>query len=189
MIKFVVHGKVVIADGYPQLRADCGFAEAARSRCCGDTGNGTNLTMKPRAVVVAITVALVAPGLVFLLRPRTPTQRLANLQKEESKTGGIVFQTTLSGQEIAFLLSGCKLYRLDASSEKVARELVLEGDFYLGFTTCMKQSIREQDGYVRVFLLKPALGAGGGNAGGGTYRSRDGRHWETFIAGSWQPKS
>ncbi len=107
----------------------------------------------------------------------SPAWRLERLQQEVAPKGGRVFQTTLSGEELAFLLQDCKLYKLEVTRRSLRRELVLKPDFY-PFAFCFEQSIERKGDALEVYLLMQALGAGGGNQGGGTYRSTDGRKWQ-----------
>jgi len=123
-----------------------------------------------------------AGGLVLVLSAawhawNSPARRLERLQQEVAPKGGRVFQITLNNQEMAFLLQDCKLYRLAVSRRSLRRELVLKPDFY-PFAFCFKQSIERRGDSIEVYLLMQALGAGGGNQGGGTYRSTDGRTWQ-----------
>ncbi|WP_094556344.1 hypothetical protein [Synechococcus sp. 1G10] len=121
-------------------------------------------------------------GLVLVLMTalhvwNSPARRLERLQQEVAQKGGRVFQTTLNGEELAFLLQDCKLYKLEVTRRSLRRELVLKPDFYpLAF--CFEQSIERKGDTLEVYLLMQALGAGGGNQGGGTYRSTDGRQWQ-----------
>jgi hypothetical protein len=126
-----------------------------------------------------VVLVLLAAGF-FLFRRRGPEQRLKELEKE-----GTVFQTQLQGKPVAFLVSNCSVYLLDASGRKVKRTKVLKPDFYLGFTTCLGQSIRADGEFVLVTLENRALGAGGGNTSGGFYRSRDGVTWEKKLGEQW----
>ena len=123
-----------------------------------------------------------AGGLVLVLSAawhawNSPARRLERLQQEVAPKGGRVFQTTLNNQEMAFLLQDCKLYKLEISRRSLRRELVLKPDFY-PFAFCFKQTIERKGDTLEVYLLMQALGAGGGNQGGGTYRSTDGRTWQ-----------
>lgn len=116
----------------------------------------------------------------FLLRKRSPEQKLRELERE-----GTVFQTRLQGRPVAFLVSNCSVYLLDPSGRKVKRTKVLKPGFYLGFTTCLGQSIRAEGEFVLVTLENRAIGAGGGNTSGGFYRSRDGITWEKKMGEGW----
>lgn len=106
----------------------------------------------------------------------SPEQRLARLQWQVKAKGGQVFVASLAGKKQAFLLQDCKLDLLDASQRRVQRQRVLEPDFY-PFAYCTEQSITQRGSILEVHLLMRALGSGGGNQGGGFYRSEDGRQW------------
>jgi hypothetical protein len=119
---------------------------------------------------------LVAALITALHVWNSPARRLERLQQEVAPKGGRVFQTTLHGRELAFLLQDCKLARLEVTRRGLHRELVLKPDFY-PFAFCFEQSITRQGDTLEVYLLMRALGSGGGNQGGGTYRSSDGIRW------------
>lgn len=125
------------------------------------------------ALVGGLVLALITALHVW----NSPAWRLERLQQEVAPKGGRVFQTTLNGQELAFLLQDCKLYKLEVTRSSLRRELVLKPDFY-PFAFCFEQSIERKGDTLEVYLLMQALGAGGGNQGGGTYRSTDGRKWQ-----------
>lgn len=125
-----------------------------------------------RLVFVAALLGLVLLAVVW----NSPAQRLQRLRQEVAGRGGQVVVTSLQGRRQAFLLLDCRLDRLDLSGRGVRRERVLEPDFY-PFAFCMGQSIRPAWGGLEVELNMRALGSGGGNQGGGVYRSIDGLHW------------
>jgi hypothetical protein len=135
--------------------------------------------------------AVIALAVVFasysFFRKRSPAEKLAALQKEVKKDAGVVFETDIDGKHLAFLLVSCKVYLLDASGDKVERTKVLRTGFNWWFTPCMEQKIWAEGGYVMVFLSNQALGAGGGNATGGHYRSKDGVKWEKGGGKNWIP--
>ncbi len=89
------------------------------------------------------------------------------------------------GKPVAFLLLNCSVYLLDTTGRKIRRTKVLSPGFYLGFTTCMEESISAEGGFVKVYLANRALGAGGGNTSGGHYRSQDGLVWEKLMDRGW----
>lgn len=62
------------------------------------------------------------------------------------------------------------------------RTKVLTAGFCLGFVVCTGQSIRAENGYVIVVHENRAIGAGGGDTSGGTYRSRDGENHKERLA-------
>ena len=143
-----------------------------------------------RNFALAAVVVLVA-GLAFAayryFRTLTPAEKLARLQEEVKPKGGTVFQTELQGKSVAFLLLNCEVFLLDPAPKKVVREKVLQPGFYLWFTVNDGQSIERDGEYVKVRLSRVAFGAGGGNAGGGVYRSKDGRNWEKHTVSGWRP--
>ncbi len=67
------------------------------------------------------------------------------------------------------------------------RNKVLDAGFYLGFTVCSRESISASQDYVRVTLVKTAIGAGGCCAAGGKYRTKVGRNWEKDGRDGWRP--
>jgi hypothetical protein len=138
-------------------------------------------------IVVAVAVALVAFASYSLFRKQSPEEKLEALRKEVAPKGGELFQTELAGKSIAFLLIDCQVFVLDPSGEKVKRTKVLKTGFYLGWTACMEQSIKAEGGYIIAYLSNRAIGAGGGNTSGGTYRSKDGFQWEKKMAKGWLP--
>jgi hypothetical protein len=146
----------------------------------------------PVYIVRGLILVAVAAGIwvVHLLRSQpTPEELLARFSKEMEAKGGKVFQTNWNGQNLAFLQMDCKVYLLDASDRKeVKRTQVLQPGFYLWFTACTGQSMWTEDGYIKASLSNRAIGAGGGNTSGGTYRSKDGRVWEKWTsAKGWLP--
>lgn len=140
-------------------------------------------------VLLFLAAAAAMAAYYFLFRNPPAAEKLAKLQKEVQPKSGQVFETVLGGQPRAFLLLGCKVYLLDTASKTIRREKVLEPGFYLGFTTCTSQTIKPGGEYVLVYLAQQALGAGGGNVGGGNYRSKDGRDWEKHTEKGWLPVS
>ena len=130
---------------------------------------------------------MVLAAAYWAFRKRTPAQQLAALQKEVEAQGGDVFQTELEGGPKAFLLLGCEVFLLDTSGRKVQRTRVLKPGFYLWPTVCTGQSIRAEEGYVLAMLENRAVGAGGGNTSGGSYRSKDGSRWEKWTKEGWLP--
>jgi hypothetical protein len=116
----------------------------------------------------------------------SPRQRLAALQKEVKPKGGEVFQTVLMGKPVAFLLLDCAVFLLDTTGEDVKRNKVLTPGFYFWLDVCTGQSISAEGEYVNVFLANRAIGAGGGNTTGGSYRSKDGITWEKKTEKGWQ---
>ena len=112
-----------------------------------------------------------------VLSKTTSEQKLAALQQEVKSKGGELFQTTMQGVPKAFLLLNCELFLLDATGDKLQRTKVLSPGFYLGLVVCNGQSISMKDEYLSVHLSNQAIGAGGGNTTGGSFRSKDGLVW------------
>ena len=143
-----------------------------------------------RYILIALG-SVIAIGMTFwscsYFRKKTPAEKLEALRKELGS--GEVFETDLGGKHLAFLLDDCKVYLLDASGDgdKVARTLVLKPGRVLWFTGCMDTKMWVEDGYLRVYLLNRQFGAGGGNASGGDYRSKDGVKWEKQARDGWYP--
>jgi len=139
------------------------------------------------AVIFAVILLAGAAAYFHFFPILSPAQRLARFKEEVRPKNGTIFETILEGKPTAFLLQDCKLYLLAVTAEAVKKERVLEPDFYLGFTTCTRQEIKLEGEYLKVFLSQQAVGAGGGNAGGGNYRSKNGRDWEKQKDGTWRP--
>lgn len=126
----------------------------------------------PPACAVARAVALVP--LLAACAGLTPLERL---KRQAEQQQGRVLVARLKGGTRVMLLKGCELFLVDLASADLRRERVLRPDVY-PFASCFDQRIEQRGDEVRVFLLMRALGSGGGNQGGGTYRSGDGRHWQ-----------
>ncbi len=140
-----------------------------------------------RLVLIAFALLAVALGLLAACRrPKTPDELLEAFGKEMAPKGGRLFRAELENRNLAFLLMDCKVYLLTVAEGKVRREQVLRTGFYFGLTTCMGQSMRVEGGYVIAELSNRAIGAGGGNTSGGTYRSADGVHWEKKTGKGWR---
>ena len=138
-----------------------------------------------RYSLIALAAGLVIFASYSFFRKPSPEEKLAALQKEVAPTGGVVFQTELQGKKTAFLLMKCEVFLLDATAKKVKRTKVLRTGFYFWLTSCTGQSIEARDGYVIAFLSNQAIGAGGGNTSGGTYRSKDGVKWQKETPKGW----
>jgi hypothetical protein len=78
-------------------------------------------------------------------------------------------------------LAGCQVFRAQtARGEIVGWQTILtaDGTYPRFMTACSRQHIGLDGKYVRVFLCAQAIGAGGGCANGGNYRSADSVVWE-----------
>ena len=141
-----------------------------------------------RTLLICFAIVAVFSGLVWywFFRELTPDQKLARFMKEEGDKGKF-FSTTIDGRPMHFYLKSCKVYLLDLNGDKVKQEKVLEPSFYPWFTVCAEQEMHVEGEYLRVYLRDVAIGAGGGNTGGGEYRSKDGRKWEKHTGKGWRP--
>ncbi|CUJ20245.1 hypothetical protein PPH93_28815 [Achromobacter xylosoxidans] len=89
------------------------------------------------------------------------------------------FRGELAGKPIHLLMHECKVYKVDsAEGGNVAWTLVLEGDFSLLPTRCVRQELTAGKGFVKAFIGRQAFGAGGCCAGIPEYRSTDGLTWK-----------
>ncbi len=79
-------------------------------------------------------------------------------------------------------LDDCEVFRVLPDGR---RERVLTTDFYPMLSVCQRQEVSADAEYVLVQLGRQALGAGGCCATGGTWRSRDGQHWQRRVQGRW----
>jgi hypothetical protein len=115
--------------------------------------------------------------------PARPSRRSTGLHRQ--KRGGLTLETTVAGAKLTLLVANCKVYRLQVKGNRVEEIEVLRTGFLLWFSGCVGQSIRMAEGYIVVELINRELGAGGGNASGGVYRSRDGTDWEKHTRKGW----
>lgn len=89
------------------------------------------------------------------------------------------FKGTLAGRPIHLLMHECKVYKVEqAAGDNVAWTLVLEGDFSLLPTLCVRQELTAGKGFVQAFIGRQAFGAGGCCTGTPEYRSTDGLTWK-----------
>jgi hypothetical protein len=149
---------------------------------------GSSMTGFYRDVLILCAVGLATYGGLWAftgITKSTPAQRLAALKEEVKTKGGEVFETTLQGKPLAFLLQDCQLFLLDTAGDPLTRTKVLGPDFYLGPTVCTAQTIGVSGEYLKVYLANQAIGAGGGNITGGNYRSKDGLVWEKLSGKDW----
>lgn len=131
-------------------------------------------------------------GLVLVLlgcfRKATPEERIEKfVQKHSKEYGSTVFRDAVDGKPLVLLLYGCKVYRLEATSETVTKQEVLKPGFLLWPTGCTGQKLWRDGEYIFAELRNLEFGAGGGNASGGTYRSRNGIDWEKWTKTRWLP--
>ena len=93
-----------------------------------------------------------------------------------------------------FGVADCTVFKAKTGGARIIGwETVLRSDWGASYpkflTACTQQQIRYDGTRVRVFLCAQAIGAGGGCADGGNYRSTDGEHhWEISRSGAgWEP--
>jgi hypothetical protein len=93
------------------------------------------------------------------------------------------------GHTVELQLGDCRVYKVERGWLGTVRQTrVVSTDFYLGYTVCTRQSLVKEGDYAIATLCRQAVGAGGGCASSGTYRSRDGAKWEKEVDGSkWVP--
>jgi hypothetical protein len=138
-----------------------------------------------RGMVFAIGASVLAVPVKRLWQaPRTDAERL---ERFEEKSKGSVYRIELGGKPVAFLLMDCKVYLLTVADKEVVQDKVLETEFYPWFTVCQRSTLEQDGEFVKVYLAKQAVGAGGGSVGGGNYRSKDGRSWEKKMDEGWRP--
>lgn len=109
--------------------------------------------------------------------------------KDDTKLEGPPVELTVDGHKVTLQLGDCRVYRVERNWLGSTRKTrVLSTDFYLGFTACTRQSLSKQGDYAIASLCRQAIGAGGGCASSGTYRTRDGEKWEKDAGDSkWVP--
>jgi hypothetical protein len=109
--------------------------------------------------------------------------------KDHTKLEGTPVELNVDGRTITLQMGDCRVYKVERNWFGSVRNQtrVLSADFYLGFTVCTRQSLRKDGDYAIATLCRQAVGAGGGCASSGTYRSRDGDKWEKAIEDKWVP--
>jgi hypothetical protein len=138
----------------------------------------------------------------------TPEERMESFIREKVAAGyKTIFRDQVEGKPLVLLLEGCKVYRLDVTGkdvkgkdvkgkdvkgrdvkgEEVTQSEVLRPGFVLWFTGCVSQKAWREGEYIFAELVNQQVGAGGGNASGGTYRSRNAVDWEKQVGKKWLP--
>jgi hypothetical protein len=109
--------------------------------------------------------------------------------KDDTRLEGEPVKLTSGGRTVQLQLGDCRVYRVERNwLGSTSKTRVLSTDFYLGFTACTHQSLSKQGDYAVASLCRQAIGAGGGCASSGTYRTRDGEKWEKDAGdGKWVP--
>ena len=99
--------------------------------------------------------------------------------KDDTKLEGDLVTLKVGAATVELQLGDCNVYKVTHGwFGSIEKTRVLSPDFYLGFTVCTRQSLRKDGDYAIAALCRQAVGAGGGCASSGTYRSRDGETWE-----------
>ena len=149
------------------------------------------LATQPATLLVlgAIAGGLLGGGFSYWRFGRpTPSaaDRWEAFRQAQLMTGAQLFAVQWNGAPMTFVLRDCSVYLAEEASDgMIARTRVLKTGFYLLPTACTSQSLRAGDQFLVAELANRAIGAGGGNTTGGTYRSRDGRAWEKETATGW----
>ncbi len=136
-------------------------------------------------------VAAAALALVILAgcAPRPPYELSKDDRDRFGKDVLIIPPAKSGGAPLIFGLNDCTLYKAVTENGQIKNwKITLRSDWgsgYLKFmTVCQRESMKRNGKYVEVSLCAQAIGAGGGCAGGGEYRSPDGEHnWEIGRTG------
>ncbi|MGH8173672.1 MAG: hypothetical protein ACREPX_11025 [Rhodanobacteraceae bacterium] len=108
--------------------------------------------------------------------------------KDDTPLEGEPVQLNAGGHTVTLQLGNCRVYKVERRLFSTRKTRVLSTEFYLGFTACSRQSLIREGDYAIASLCKQAIGAGGGCASGGVYRTRDGEKWEKENHdGQWVP--
>jgi hypothetical protein len=109
--------------------------------------------------------------------------------KDDTQLEGAPVELSVGGRTVTLQMGDCRIYRVERNwLGRTHKTRVLSTDFYLGFTACTRQSLRKEGDYAIASLCRQAIGAGGGCASSGTYRTRDGEQWEKQIGkDKWAP--
>lgn len=109
--------------------------------------------------------------------------------KDDTRLEGTPVELSVDGRTVTLQMGDCRIYKVERNWLGTTHKTrVLSTDFYLGFTACTRQSLSKEGNYAIASLCRQAIGAGGGCASSGTYRTRDGDKWEKQIGeGKWAP--
>lgn len=133
-----------------------------------------------RLALLTLCAAVALAGCDSSLPPPPAGSRLtAETLATQETPPELQFKGALAGKPIHLLMHECKVYKVDpAEGGNVAWTLVLEGDFYLLPTACVRQELTAGKGFVQAFIGRQAFGAGGCCTGTPEYRSTDGLTWK-----------
>jgi len=109
--------------------------------------------------------------------------------KDDTKLEGTPVELSVGGRTVTLQMGDCRIYKVERNwLGRTHKTRVLSTDFYLGFTACTRQSLSKEGDYAIASLCRQGIGAGGGCASSGTYRTRDGEKWEKQIGeDTWAP--
>jgi hypothetical protein len=138
-----------------------------------------------RAAGLALAAMLAFAGCRHKPTPEELMERF--ISEKEANSGRKIYRDTVQGKPLALLQDSCKVYRLEATSEGVTEHEVLRPGFVLWFTGCIDQRVWRDGEYIFAELNNRQIGAGGGNASGGTYRSKNAMEWEKQTQKGWLP--
>ena len=137
------------------------------------------LHLKRRWASTLCVIGLLAGCDASLPPPPAGSKLTAETIATNETPAALQFKGILAGKPIHLLLNNCKVYKVDAAEgENVSWTLVLEGEFYPLPTSCIRQSLTVEKGFVTAFIGRQAMGAGGCCTGRPEYRSSDGINWK-----------
>jgi hypothetical protein len=107
--------------------------------------------------------------------------------RDDTPLEGDPVKLDVAGRAVTLQLGDCRVYRVERNFfGSVRKTRVLSSEFYPFFTVCTRQSLVRSGDYAIASLCRQAIGAGGGCASSGTYRTKDGEKWEKESRdGSW----
>ncbi|HEV3091529.1 MAG TPA: hypothetical protein VGX91_08835 [Candidatus Cybelea sp.] len=114
--------------------------------------------------------------------------------QDQQRFGGHVLRIALPHRNPAFFgLDDCTLYRAETAHEEIVGwTKVLASDWGQDtpkfMTVCTSQHVKYDGKYLIADFCAQAIGAGGGCAGSGTYRSRTGdvQGWQILTGRGWE---
>ena len=109
--------------------------------------------------------------------------------RDDTALEGEPLKLDVAGRTVTLQLGDCRVYRVERNFfGSIRKTRVLSSEFYPFFTLCTRQSLIRSGDYAIASLCRQAVGAGGGCASSGTYRTKDGEKWEKESRdGRWIP--
>jgi hypothetical protein len=109
--------------------------------------------------------------------------------RDDTKLEGDPVKLEVAGRTVTLQLGDCRVYRVERNFfGSIRKTRVLSSEFYPFFTVCTRQSLVRSGDYAIASLCRQAIGAGGGCASSGIYRTKDGEKWEKESRdGRWVP--